>query len=82
MSELTTDVQELKQWRVLTVDPRLKDHDDQLKSHGKKLLAFERIEMQIVGAVKFVKIVSLVVGLIVGVLEIARFAFVVEHAAR
>jgi len=38
--------------------------------------------MQIVGAVKFVKIVSLVVGLVVGVLEIARFAFVVEHAAR
>jgi hypothetical protein len=56
---------DLESWRTLVVDPALKEH-------AEKIAAFERIEMQIAGIVKFVKIVATTVGVCAGVCEIAR----------
>lgn len=55
----------LEDWRRLIVDP-------QLEEHGKKIQAFERIEMQITGVVRFVKIVAACVGGCVAVCELVR----------
>jgi hypothetical protein len=69
---LENRVQNLEEWRRSIVDPMLEEHDQ-------KLQAFERIEMQVTGAIKFFKFVGGVVGFIAAIVEITRFALMMEH---
>lgn len=66
LGEIRSSVQELQNWRLLVVDPALKEHGD-------KIEGFERIEMQITGALKFLKGAAACAGASVVFFELARF---------
>lgn len=73
--ELNRRVQSLEDWRKLTVDPTLEEH-------GEKLKAFERIEQQITGVVRFFKIMASIVATVATIVEVTRFVLTMLHLVR
>lgn len=73
--DLHDRVHTIEQWRSLTVDPTLAEHT-------RKLEAFERIELQISGVVRFFKVAGSVVAAIATVTEVTRFVLTILHVAR
>ncbi len=65
LGEIQTSIEKLESWRALIVDPKLTEHDT-------KISAFERMEMQITGVVRFVKIIAATVGVTAGLCEVVR----------
>jgi hypothetical protein len=73
--ELVQKVQTLEEWRALTVDPMLQEHEEKLNS-------FQRIEQQIAGVARFFKLAASAVAALATIVEVTRFVLAILHLIR
>lgn len=74
-SDLHDRVHTLEEWRRLTVDPKLDEYEQ-------KLQAFERIEQQITGVIRFFKVAASVVATVATFVEVTRFILTMAHLVK